>query len=63
MEKLVEYKKQKLEMEHQLYGRFLEVLNSKKKYIQLLEDRLFGTIITLLILQNKHLVKIKMYQT
>jgi hypothetical protein len=45
MEKLVEYKKQKLEMEHQLFGQFLAVLNSKKEYIQQLEDRLLGTII------------------
>lgn len=42
MEKLVEYKKQKLEMEHQLYGRFLAVLNSKKEYIQQLEERLLA---------------------
>ncbi|PNF36436.1 hypothetical protein B7P43_G15890 [Cryptotermes secundus] len=42
MEKLVEYKKQKLEMEHQLFGRFLVVLNSKKEYIQQLEDRLLA---------------------
>jgi hypothetical protein len=47
MEKLVEYKKQKLEMEHQLFGRFLAVLNSKKDYIQQLEDRHLGTNITL----------------
>jgi hypothetical protein len=63
MEKLVEYKKQKLEMEHQLYGRFLAVLNGKKEHIQQLEDGLYGKIITLLILQHKHLVKIKLYQT
>jgi hypothetical protein len=43
MEKLVEYKKQKMEMERQLLGRFQAVLNSKKEYIQQLEDRLLGT--------------------
>jgi hypothetical protein len=43
MEKLVEYKKQKLEMERQLLSRFQAVLNSKKEYIQQLEQRLLGT--------------------
>jgi hypothetical protein len=44
MKKLVEYKKQKLEMERELFGRFTVVLNSKKEYIQQLEDRLAGII-------------------
>lgn len=44
MKKLVEYKKQKLEMEMRLFGQFLGVLNSKKEYIQQLENGLPGTI-------------------
>ncbi|XP_021936235.1 uncharacterized protein LOC110837903 isoform X2 [Zootermopsis nevadensis] len=40
MKKLVEYKKQKLEMEMRLFGQFLGVLNSKKEYIQQLENGL-----------------------
>jgi hypothetical protein len=49
MEKLVEYKKQKLEMERQLFGQFVAVLNSKKEYIQQLEEGLPGMIITFVI--------------
>jgi hypothetical protein len=44
MKQLVEYKKQKLEMERHLFGQFLAVLNSKKEYIQQLENRLPGMI-------------------
>lgn len=44
MERLVKYKQEKLEMEQQLTGRFLAVLNAKKEYIQQLEDRLQGTV-------------------
>jgi len=40
MEKLVQYKTEKLEMEKQLSGQFLAVLNAKKEYIQQLEERL-----------------------
>lgn len=40
MEKLVKYKEEKLEMERQLTGQFLAVLNAKKEHIQQLEDRL-----------------------
>lgn len=45
MEKLVQYKAEKLEMEQQLTGRFLAVLNAKKEYIQQLEERLHGMVI------------------
>ena len=45
MEKLVQYKVEKLEMEKQLTSQFLAVLNAKKEYIQQLEERLNGMVI------------------
>lgn len=45
MEKLVQYKVEKLEMEKQLTGEFLAVLNAKKEHIQQLEERLHGMVI------------------
>jgi hypothetical protein len=51
MEKLVQYKAEKLEMERQLTGQFLAVLNAKKEYIQQLEERLNGMVIV--VSQNK----------
>ncbi|XP_069681908.1 DNA repair protein XRCC4 [Periplaneta americana] len=44
MEKLVEYKKQKLKMEKDLLSRFLAVLNSKKEYIRQIEKKLTDNV-------------------
>lgn len=52
MEKLVQYKAEKLEMEQQLTGRFLAVLNAKKEYIQQLEERLHVGSKQLLVTQS-----------
>jgi hypothetical protein len=56
MEKLVKYKEEKLEIEQQLTGRFLAVLNAKKEHIQQLEERLQGMVIVLL--QHKKLANL-----
>jgi DNA double-strand break repair and V(D)J recombination protein XRCC4. len=40
MEKLVEYKKQKLDMERTLYAQFVAVLNKKKKILNQIEGYL-----------------------
>ena len=53
MEKLVQYKAEKLEMEQRLTGQFLAVLNAKKEYIWKLEERFHGMVFV--VLQHKKL--------